>query len=194
MQRKQAGIFTSILGVKQETLVADLTTIEDWLRLYAPVNYNTLRPGLDSIGLAALEARYNFPLDPELRTMLSWHDGCDHTPRAVQLRPYFMFGESDFMFEQVDDLPEDYWLAGWVPIATDFGLKKLIVDHITAPGRVMLFDGVDGIYPDGIYDDWKWPSLGMMIAQLREALTTSSPLNSYRAVISDGELDRDKVS
>jgi cell wall assembly regulator SMI1 len=171
------------------SLVEDLATIEGWLRRYAPVSYETLRPGLNSAGLSSLEASYKFPLDPDLRTLLSWHDGCDHLPQAVQLRPAFWFGESDFMFEQVKDLPDDYWLPSWVPIATNFGLKMLIVDHETTPGRVMLFDGVDSTYPDGVYDDWKWPSLGVMVAQMREALTTSSLLNGQRAIVLDGELD-----
>jgi cell wall assembly regulator SMI1 len=173
-----------------DVLDADLAAIEDWLQRYAPVSFNTLRPGLNPAGLVALETRYGFPVDPDLRTVLFWHDGCAHSPQAVQLRPSFMFGESEFMYEQVQDWrgDDDYWDCRWVPIATDLGLKKLIVDHATVPGRVMLFDGVDGIYEDGIYEDWKWPSLGAMIAQLREALTTPSLLDGYRADVKNGEL------
>jgi len=167
-----------------DALAADLAAIETWLQHNAPVSHSTLRPGLNGEQLDALETRYGFPLHPELRTLLSWHDGCAHSPRAVQIWTDFMFGASAFMYQQVHDLPEDYWDPRWVPIATDLGLKKLIVDHRAVPGRVMLFDGVDGVYEDST-----WPSLGAIIAQVREALATSSVLDGRRATVEDGVLD-----
>ena len=164
-------------------LAVDLGTIGGWLQRNAPASYRTLRPGLDMAGLVALETRYGFALHPELRTLLSWHDGCTHSALAVQIWTDFMFGESAFMYEQVHSFPDDYWDPRWVPFATDLGLKKLVVDHGAFPGRVMLFDGVDGMYEDST-----WPSLGSMIAQVREALVTSSLLNSRHGTVENGAL------
>lgn len=166
-----------------DRLVSDLAAIDSWLQQHAPVSHHTLRPGLDPTGLAALETRYGFPLHPDLRTLLSWHDGCARTVKAVLIWADFSFEDSESMYQQVHDWEEDYWDPRWVPIATDFGLKKLIVDHGTVPGRVMLFDGVEGIY-----EDEAWPSLGSMISQLRTALATTSQLNGRHAAVEDGEL------
>jgi cell wall assembly regulator SMI1 len=164
-------------------LSADLVALEGWLQRNAPVSYRTLRPGLEAQELRALEARYGFPLHPELRILLSWHDGCLHSSLALQIWIDFIFGESEFMFEQVHELPDDYWDPQWVPFATDLGLKTLIVDHGVAPGRVTVFDGVDGLHQES-----SWSSLGFMIAQVREALTESRALNGRRPGVEDGAL------
>ena len=166
-----------------DLLAADLATTEGWLQRNAPVSYHTLLPGLGSAELAALEVRYGFPLHPELRTLLSWHDGCTHSPLAVQIWTDFMFEESAFMYEDVQDFPDDYWDRRWVPIATDLGLKKLVIDHRATSGSVLLFDGVDGMYEQPIS-----PSIGTMIAQVREALVKSLPLNGRQALVEDGVL------
>lgn len=166
-----------------EVLAADLAVIEEWLRRNAPVSHRTLRPGLGSSELAALEARYGFPLHPELRTLLSWHDGCTHSALAVQIWTDFIFEESAFMYEDVQDFPDDYWDPRWVPIATDLGLKMLVIDHGAAVARVMLFDGVDGMYAEPIS-----PSLGSMISQVREALTKSLHLNGRQPAVEGGAL------
>jgi len=149
----------------------------------APVSYRTLRPGLDDDALAMLEDQYGFPLHSELRTLLSWHDGCTHDAQALQIWTDFQFGESQFMCDQVQDWDDNYWDRHWVPFATDLGLKKLVVDHGTLRGRVMYFDGVDGID-----DTQTWPSLAALIGQVRHALTTSSLLNGRRAAVDGGSL------
>jgi cell wall assembly regulator SMI1 len=164
-------------------LAADLASIDGWLQRNAPISYQTLLPGLNGAELAALEARYGFPLHPELRTLLSWHDGCTHSALAVQIWTDFMFEESAFMYESVQDFPDNYWDRHWVAFATDLGLKKLVVDHSAPPGRVMLFDGVDGMYEEPIF-----PSLGSLIAHVREALSDSLSLNGRRAVVEKGVL------
>ncbi|MFD0521716.1 SMI1/KNR4 family protein [Paractinoplanes durhamensis] len=167
-----------------DELTEDLTAIDGWLQRNAPTSHRTLRPGLDHAQLAALNTRYGFPLHPDLQTLLSWHDGCTHKALAFQIWTDFIFEESAFMYEETQDFPPDFWDPHWVPIATDLGLKMIIIDHKPPAGRVMLFDGVDGMYEKPIS-----PSLGSMISRVRQALEKSAPLNGRRAAVSDGALN-----
>src|SRR4051812_25600027 len=48
---------------------------EAWLAAHVPAEHVSLRPAASGGEIAAIEARYGFPLHPELRALLERHNG-----------------------------------------------------------------------------------------------------------------------
>ncbi|MEV6637327.1 SMI1/KNR4 family protein [Actinoplanes sp. NPDC051470] len=162
-------------------MAESLTAIEAWLARYAPVSHATLRPGLSEAQLQNLELRYRFPLNPDLRTLLSWHDGSQNS-NGLDIWTDYLFETSEEMFSR-SRFPDPLWDRHWVPFASDTGINTLVVDHTTGEGRILLHDGSSGIHPD-----WAWPNLRNLVAKTAHALTFSSPLDGRHGRALDGRL------
>ena len=160
----------------------DLHTIDVWLAGHAPASHGALRPGLDKTDLATLESGYGFDLHPELRALLTWHNGCERVDQGFDIWPDFMFENSADLLERSRG-PHHRWSPHWVPIASDLGLNMLVVDHRTPSGEVRLYDGVDGPRDNPVS-----PSIGSLMAQVSHALTNGVRIEGRMPTVKDGYL------
>jgi cell wall assembly regulator SMI1 len=91
--------------------------LENWLITNVPDEYATLRPPADPENISAIKVEYGFPLHPELKALLEYHDGVHHDPSIGGIGSFLpghyrlidaarIAGERSMLLQFSDDFPE----------------------------------------------------------------------------------------
>jgi len=166
-----------------------------WLAANATVTHAMLRPPA-----SALDAR----LPAELRRLLLINDGADVSERSAagflpgmhRLLPAGQIAEDNAMHIEIladlddDDMAGHWWHPQWIVFGSDGAGDRLVIDDRPGlgQGRVWQWSRTDGLI-------WEFaPSMGEFIADVASALEGGTPLNGWRPVLENGDLQWDPVS
>jgi cell wall assembly regulator SMI1 len=186
------------------------SVIVDWLQRHCAEEAAQVRPGASEAVLAAAQREVGawFPAD-----LLEWWRAADgmegdcsllppmFTPYSVtqaleSRRRWLGMSARSAMAEiarpeisagEPAGTPCRYvWLAAWMPIAADGCGGDLFVDMRGGPasGCVVYFD-----HEEWAFERTEWPSVGAMIDETAEALSTGRPVDGHFPVAVEGRLE-----
>jgi cell wall assembly regulator SMI1 len=171
-----------------------LTSIEGWLAANAPATLTTLAPPASPAALAEMERELEVVLLPEVRALLSWHDGAVEAAPTFELLPGYEFlGTGDIlatasMMRQYASGPRPTWSRSWIPVAADRCGAYLLVDHHAQdggaqPGAVMISDHEDPL------NFWEtWSCLEEALTSMFDAARHGTPYLQLQPAVADGML------
>jgi cell wall assembly regulator SMI1 len=113
-----------------------LGRIDRWLHQHRSRFQKGLLPGASQADLDHLQAALGKPLPPELRTLLSWHNGQNPDVIGAFEQSWNLMGTGEIAAakKELDSAPADGWQPTWLPFLDDDAGDYLCLD-VSQPGH-----------------------------------------------------------
>jgi cell wall assembly regulator SMI1 len=170
---------------------------ETWLAAHAPGDHAALNAGASAADVRRLEEELEFPLHPDLRRLLSRHDGVAVRRASTEpggfLLNYFLLDTAGILKNQLIlaemeqraiDEGDGEAVSGviahhmWVPFAGSFSGDMLFVDHRPGPQFGEIGETNFGAPAYSVL----WPSQEAMVRELCDGVESGSPVTALHMV------------